>query len=103
MHAPRLWFGHGLFTRFVALPLLGMTIVIKNFVYPPNWSVHLIWLAMLYFLPICGSGAISFAHLLGPTVSRSLAFLARPARLAALGAVVRAAFMGFQLAHFAGL
>ena len=72
MHAPRLWFGHGLFTRLAVLPLLGMTIVIEIFAYPLNWSEHLIWFAMLFFLLIRGPGAISLNHLLGPTVSRWL-------------------------------
>jgi putative oxidoreductase len=64
--------GIGLLTRLAVLPLLGMTIVIEIFVYPLNWSEHLIWFAILFFLLIRGPGAISIDHLLGPTVARWL-------------------------------
>jgi putative oxidoreductase len=33
----------GLFTRFAALALLGMTLVIEVFVYPDAWPIHLSW------------------------------------------------------------
>ncbi len=64
--------GIGLFTRLAALPLIGMTLIIEIFVYPLNWSEHLIWFAMLLFLLIRGSGVISIDALLGPSVSRWL-------------------------------
>jgi putative oxidoreductase len=64
--------GIGLFTRLAVLPLLGMTIIIEISVYPLNWSEHLIWFAMLFFLLIRGPGAISLDRLLGPTVARWL-------------------------------
>ncbi|WP_428623716.1 DoxX family protein [Sedimenticola sp.] len=41
----------GLFTRFAALSLLIMTLVIQLFVYPDAWNVHMWWgIAMLYLL-----------------------------------------------------
>lgn len=41
----------GLFTRFAALGVLGMTAVIQFLVYPSAWPTHLSWAApMLYLL-----------------------------------------------------
>ena len=37
----------GLGTRFAALALIGMTLVIQLFVYPDAWPTHLTWLAIL--------------------------------------------------------
>lgn len=44
----------GLFTRFGALGLLGMTAVIEIFVYPDAWPTHLSWAAIL--LPLIARG-----------------------------------------------
>lgn len=49
----------GLFTRFAALALLGMTLVIQFFVYPDAWPTHLSWAAILIFLVARGGGAWS--------------------------------------------
>jgi len=49
----------GLFTRFAALVLLGMTAVIEIFVYPQAWPTHIQWAAMLLILLCRGPGAIS--------------------------------------------
>jgi putative oxidoreductase len=49
----------GLFTRFAALSLLGMTLVIQVFVYPDAWPTHLSWAAALLFLVGRGGGALS--------------------------------------------
>ena len=50
----------GLFTRFSALALLGMTMVIQIFVYPEAWwSVHAIWAALALFLITRGGGQLS--------------------------------------------
>lgn len=49
----------GLFTRFAALVLLGMTAVIEIFVYPQAWPTHIQWAAMLLVLLCRGAGAIS--------------------------------------------
>jgi putative oxidoreductase len=55
----------GLFSRLAALPLLGMTIVIQTFVYPGNWSEHLIWAAILLLILTRGPGRISLDYLIG--------------------------------------
>jgi putative oxidoreductase len=49
----------GLFTRLVALVLLGMTAVIEIFVYPQAWPTHIQWAAMLLILLCRGPGEIS--------------------------------------------
>ena len=49
----------GLATRLGALMLLGMTAVIQVFVYPENWSEHLLWASILIYLATRGAGAIS--------------------------------------------
>jgi putative oxidoreductase len=54
----------GLFTRFAALVLLGMTTVIEVFVYPLAWPTHIQWAAMLLILLCRGPGRLSIDHLL---------------------------------------
>lgn len=55
----------GLATRFSALALLGMTLVIQFFVYPEAWwSVHLIWAALAAVLITRGGGIFSLDALL---------------------------------------
>lgn len=54
----------GLFTRFAALVLLGMTAVIEIFVYPQAWPTHIQWAAMLLVLLGRGAGAVSLDSLL---------------------------------------
>jgi putative oxidoreductase len=49
----------GLFSRFSALALLGMTLVIEVFVYPDAWPTHLTWAAALLFLIGRGAGRFS--------------------------------------------
>lgn len=49
----------GLFTRFSALALLGMTLVIEVFVYPDAWPTHLTWAAALLYLVGRGGGTWS--------------------------------------------
>lgn len=50
----------GLATRFSAVALLGMTLVIQFFVYPEAWwSVHLLWVAMAAILISRGGGIFS--------------------------------------------
>lgn len=46
----------GLFTRFAALGLLGMTMVIQIFVYPSAWPTHLSWAALMLYLMARGGG-----------------------------------------------
>lgn len=54
----------GLFTRFAALSLLGMTLVIQLFVYPDAWPTHLSWAGLLLYLVGRGGGALSIDRLL---------------------------------------
>jgi putative oxidoreductase len=54
----------GLFTRFSALALLGMTLVIQVFVYPDAWPTHLSWAAILLPLVARGAGKFSLDRLL---------------------------------------
>lgn len=52
----------GLATRFSALALLGMTLVIQLFVYPGAYPTHGLWAAVLLFLIARGPGALSIDH-----------------------------------------
>ena len=54
----------GLGTRFSALALLTMTLVIQIFVYPDAWPTHLSWIAILLPLIARGGGAWSADALL---------------------------------------
>lgn len=55
----------GLFTRFSALCLVGMTMVIQLFVYPDAWwPEHSLWTAMALILIVRGGGQFSFDALL---------------------------------------
>ena len=55
----------GLFTRFSALALFGMTAVIEIFVYPDAWPTHLSWAGLLLPLIARGGGNLSLDRLLG--------------------------------------
>lgn len=55
----------GLATRFAALGLLGMTMVIQLFVYPEAWTVHVLWAALLLLIVARGAGVVSLDHLIG--------------------------------------
>jgi putative oxidoreductase len=55
----------GLLTRFAALSLLGMTLVIQIFVYPSAWPTHLSWAALLLYLVGRGAGPLSLDRVLG--------------------------------------
>lgn len=52
----------GLATRFSALALLGMTLVIQVFVYPDAYATHGTWAALLLYLIARGPGALSIDH-----------------------------------------
>ncbi len=54
----------GLATRFAALSLLIMTLVIQIFVYPDAWPTHGTWAACFLVLMAQGPGAISLDHLI---------------------------------------
>ncbi|HMQ58971.1 MAG TPA: DoxX family protein [Rhizobiaceae bacterium] len=53
----------GLFTRFAALGLLGMTIVIQ-LVIPGGWPLHLAWAAMALAVVAYGPGRVSVDNFL---------------------------------------
>jgi putative oxidoreductase len=55
----------GLFTRFSAFALLGMTAVIQIFVYPGAWATHLTWAAIELYLLARGGGNVSLDRALG--------------------------------------
>jgi putative oxidoreductase len=55
----------GIFTRFSALGLLMMTIVIQLLVYPGAWVTHGLWAASLLAVVALGPGRVSLDHLLG--------------------------------------
>jgi putative oxidoreductase len=52
----------GLATRFSALALLGMTLVIQLFVYPGAYPTHGVWAAVLLYLVAKGPGILSIDH-----------------------------------------
>ena len=53
----------GLATRFSALALFAMTLVIQVFVYPNAYVVHGTWAAILLMLVKYGPGTVSLDHL----------------------------------------
>jgi putative oxidoreductase len=55
----------GLFTRFAAFALLGMTTVIEVFVYPDAWPTHLSWAGLLIYLIARGGGKVALDYKLG--------------------------------------
>jgi putative oxidoreductase len=55
----------GLGTRFAALGLLAMTLVIQIFVYPGAYVLHGTWAAILLMLMKFGPGKIALDHLIG--------------------------------------
>ncbi|NUP85426.1 MAG: DoxX family membrane protein [Burkholderiaceae bacterium] len=61
----------GLATRFSALALLGMTVVIQIFVYPGAYATHGTWAALLLLLMRQGPGTVSLDHWLSSINRRS--------------------------------
>jgi putative oxidoreductase len=55
----------GLFTRYAALALLGMTTVIELFVYPDAWPTHLSWAGLMLPLIAMGGGRFALDRLIG--------------------------------------
>ncbi|MGD9918645.1 MAG: DoxX family protein [Paenirhodobacter sp.] len=55
----------GLFTRFAALGLIGMTAVIEIFVYPGAWITHGLWASALFALVVLGPGRFSLDRAFG--------------------------------------
>ena len=60
----------GLATRYSALALLVMTLVIEVFVYPEAYPTHGVWAAVLLYLIARGPGVISVDHLLAARMAR---------------------------------
>lgn len=54
----------GVATRFSALALIGMTLVIQLFVYPDAYPTHGTWIALLLLLVARGPGRVSIDHLI---------------------------------------
>ena len=54
----------GLATRFTALALFGMTMVIEIFVFPEAWPTHIQWAAMQLVLMGRGAGSLSLDALI---------------------------------------
>ena len=51
----------GLFTRFAALGLLGMTVIVELTV-PDGWPIHITWAAMALAIMAWGPGRVSLDH-----------------------------------------
>lgn len=51
-------------TRFSALAMLAMTLVIEIFVYPNAFDTHGVWAATLLYLIKYGAGSLSLDHLI---------------------------------------
>ena len=54
----------GLATRFAALALLGMTLMIEIFVYPDAWPTHGTWAACFLIVMMRGAGPVSLDYLI---------------------------------------
>ena len=54
----------GFATRFSALALIGMTLVIQLFIYPDAYPTHGTWVAVLLLLVAKGPGRLSIDHLI---------------------------------------
>lgn len=54
----------GLATRYAALSLLIMTMVIQIFVYPDAWVTHGLWAVALVYVMARGPGMLSVDHLI---------------------------------------
>jgi putative oxidoreductase len=63
----------GLGARFAAAALLGMTLVIQVFVYPENWSEHLLWAALLLYVLTRGAGLLSADYVISRRLFRPAA------------------------------
>jgi putative oxidoreductase len=61
----------GLATRFAALALLVMTLVIQIFVYPGAWPTHGTWIACFLILIARGAGTWSLDHLMKSRYGRA--------------------------------
>jgi putative oxidoreductase len=60
----------GLGTRFAALGLLVMTLVIQVLVYPGAYPTHGVWAAVLLYLMARGPGRVSLDHWIARRLGR---------------------------------
>lgn len=61
----------GLFTRFAALALLGMTLVIQIFVFPTSYMEHGLWAVCFLILMKYGAGIFSLDALIDKKLSKN--------------------------------
>jgi putative oxidoreductase len=61
----------GLASRFAALALLGMTLVIEIFVYPDAWPTHGTWAVCFLVVITRGPGLLSLDHLIARKLRRT--------------------------------
>ena len=61
----------GFLTRFAAMTLLGMTLVIEIFVYPNAFDTHGLWAAALLYLMKYGPGVLSLDRFIGALRGRA--------------------------------
>lgn len=61
----------GFATRFSALALLGMTLIIQLFVYPDAYPTHGTWAVVLLYLMATGPGKVSIDHLIALRQARN--------------------------------
>jgi len=59
----------GLASRFSALALLGMTLVIQVLVYPSAWPIHILWVMGLVYVIARGPGPFALDHLIARRIS----------------------------------
>ncbi|MBN8999788.1 MAG: DoxX family protein [Rhizobiales bacterium] len=60
----------GLGSRFAALALFAMTMVIEIFVYPDAWPTHGTWIACFLVVMARGPGKLSLDHLIARRFAR---------------------------------
>jgi putative oxidoreductase len=58
----------GLFTRYAALALLAMTLVIQLFVYPNAFDTHGVWAVSLLYLIKYGAGSVALDRFVEPAM-----------------------------------
>lgn len=68
----------GLFTRWAALGLLGMTLVIQLLVYPNAWMVHGLWATGLLYIMVHGPGGLSVDAWLRGSPARAVSTQPQP-------------------------
>lgn len=61
----------GLASRFAALALLGMVLVIQIFVYPDAWPTHGVWATCFLLIIARGPGLLSLDHLIAKRMARA--------------------------------